>query len=311
MATGRSAFLINTARPDLAVSNIFVVAEGGVRVTSSGLVDTDYVEIQKQTSPAAGSFAAVWTPVVRQGQAVRLSKNNIEHIELITGVYRVVFEGADASALVVYMSEDQALLDSKLIYSYPAYNPNFNGAVTGTNLSPALVSSRDRIGHWTYDILENDYVWVESLLDTSTGTVTHEFYDQPGGGIVVPGKLISQPLDYPSCERMQFFEIDGTPESGNESFLLSVIDPAERPKKIRVKVDTGSFTLLGQNDSGIVVLPADGWLEFTITSPMGHFEFDGQEYFSLVPVTGAGDTARVIVQTCHVSPACLVVGGGV
>lgn len=43
MATQRSAFLINNLRPDLALSNVFDVSEGAVRISASGISGTDYV----------------------------------------------------------------------------------------------------------------------------------------------------------------------------------------------------------------------------------------------------------------------------
>lgn len=302
MATARNAFLICEARPDLAPSNIFVVSEGAVRITANGLIGGDYVVVQKQTSPASGSFAATWAPVVRQGQAVRLSQNNIEHIELISGIYRVVRVGAESDNIIVHMMEDQQMLDAKLQYTLPAYNPNFNGAVTGTGLSPALVNSRNRLGHWCYDTTLRIYVWVEANTDTSTGAVTYSFFDAPGGNTVVPEKLIQQPLDYPSCEQLLFYTISGA----GSTFNLSDVPATLLPKKITIVVDTGSYTMIGALTTSMVIVPADGKYTFEVTSPMGQLEHQGN-YLVITPVTGVGDKARIIVQACHVSPACAVV----
>jgi hypothetical protein len=300
MATGRSAFLINTAYPELAPSNVFVVAEGGVRITASGIYDTDYVELQKQTSPAVGASPAIWTPVVRQGQVARLSVNNMEYIELITGIYRVVFVGGDGSALVVFMAEDQALLDAKLIYNYPAYNPHFNGSVTGDLNSPALVSSRDRLGHWCYDTSRREYTWVEAVVDTSNGVVTYSYFNAPGGFEVVPQKLIQQPRAYPSCEQLLFYQL------GNESgpFDITNVPSHLAVKKITVLVDTGSCDLFGSEGTQMTIAAGESY-SFEVTSEMGEFEHVNGTYFSVWPNGGA--TARIMIQCCHVSPLCTVV----
>lgn len=299
MATQRSAFLINNLRPDLVLSNVFDVSEGAVRISASGISGTDYVKLQKQTSPAAGSFGAIWTDVIRQGQAVRLSQNNIEHIEMVTGIYRTVFVGAALDNVVVYMAEDQAKLDSKLMYTLPAYNPSFNGAVTGTGLSPALVNSRERRGHWAYDIGAKIFVWVESLLDTSTGAVTHEFYDAPGGNVVIPSTLIQQPVAYPSNERL-FCE---TVTSAG-AFDLNAFATGHAVKKITVLVDAGEFVLAGL--SGSITVIAGETFTFEVSSNMGLFAANytnpDPSFFTLTPVNVSGDSARVIVQACRVSP---------
>lgn len=300
MATQRAAFLINNLRPDLALSNVFDVSEGAVRLSASGIVGTDYVKLQKQTSPAAGSFAAIWTDVIRQGQSIRLSQNNIEHIEMVTGIYRTVFVGATPGDVVVYMAEDQAKLDSKLLYTLPAYNPNFNGSVTGTGLSPALVSSRERRGHWAYDISAKVFVWVESLLDTSTGEVTHEFYDAPGGSVIVPSEIIQQPLQYPSNERL-FFD---TVTSVGGALDFDGIAPGHATKKITIMVDVGQFVLAGL--SGSIIIEAGEVFTFEVSSNMGRFALNytapDPAFLTLTPVNVANDSARVIVQACRVSP---------
>lgn len=302
MATARNAFLINIARPDLAPSNVFVVAEGAVRVSGTGMASGEYVEIEKQVSPAAGSFAAVWAPLIRQGQAVRLSQNNIEHIELISGIYRAVYAGAEN--VVVYMAEDQSLLDARMQYTYPAYNPGFNGSVTGTGLSPALVSSRDRAGHWMYDLIQKAYIWCEGVLDTSTGTVVYTYWNAPGGQEISPSRPIQQPLDYPSCERVFVFSITGVGGEPPEPYFdIASVIAGYAIKKLTILVDSGTFTLTDSNTNAITLYAGESY-SWEVTSSMGQLENADLGNLRLDPLDGAGSAARILVQACHISPLC-------
>lgn len=306
MATERSLFLINNARPDFAVSPRFEVREGAVRLTASGISGGSYVKLKKQISPQAGSFGAVWADVIRQGQAVRLSQNNMEHLELISGIYEVEFvgagegEGQDAGEnVIVYLEEDQRGLDSKLQYTLPAYNPAFNGSVTGTGLSPALVGSRKKDGFWIYDNADRKFVWVEQTLDTSTGAVTYEYFDVPGGTVANP-PVFPVPVSeqYSSLERFGFYTV--TSAGGALDFATTLNGYAI--KKITVMVDSGSFTLAGAE--GSIVVAATEKYELVVSSNFGRMDIAGDpSLLTLTPVNSEGtDSARVIVQACLVSP---------
>lgn len=310
MATQRSAFLLNHARPDLVVSNVFEVREGAVRITAGPFVDIEYVTIQKQVSPAAGSFAAVWVPLVRQGQAVKLSRNNIEHIELLPGIYRVKFkeDPAEYPNLVVWMQEDQSGLDSRVMYTLQGYNPAFNGAVTGRTDSPALVNSRHVVGNWIFDPYARKYQWVESIIDTSTGDVlATRTLTKPGGA-----EDIASDTAYPpetaghSCERILPLTMDNTQ---NENINFQNYNTNNYVlKQITIIVDQGEF-IFSYDGEQISMYEGETFV-FTPTAPLGGFagNIGGM---TLATASGSSedtvtDSARVLLQVDAMTPNDIV-----
>ena len=306
MATQRNAFLINNLRPDLVLSNVFEVREGAVRITAGPFVDTEYVVIEKQVSPKTGSFEAVWTPLVRQGQVVRLSGNNIEHIELLAGIYRVVFnlDAVSYPELVVWMQEDQSGLDSRLMYTLPAYNASFNGSVTGRPDSPALVNSRHVEGKWIFDPYARKYQWIESVIDTSTGDVlVTRTLTRPGGTEDTEANIAYPPETAGhSCERILPLTMDNTQ---NENINFENYNTNNYVlKQITIIVDTGEF-IFSYDGEQISMYEGETFV-FAPTAPLGGFAGNiGGMTLATASGQSAGtvtDSARVLLQVDAMTP---------
>ena len=116
-------FLINTINPARLVSPAkpvasteFAVTNQAVRLTSYGLTGNDYVQIQHATSTEG---EGLWNDVVRNGNSLRLTATNTQHIELIMGTYRVVGHlSGEFPQVAVYCDTDDLRLDNNLQYQY-------------------------------------------------------------------------------------------------------------------------------------------------------------------------------------------------
>lgn len=139
-------FLINTVDPT-GVNPKFNVTTCGVRITASGLADSDFVQIQQWIGPNPSHGDGAWVDLAHNGQLVQLNATNTQRIIILEGAYQVTYGGS--ATIRVYAQEDELELDGRLIYDF---NQPYGASGGGGGGFAAAVANTDSIdSHFTGD----------------------------------------------------------------------------------------------------------------------------------------------------------------
>ena len=200
----RNGYLINTVNPYLATSNIYEVREGAVRLSVSGLdplnADTVFISIEKKVGDSS------WAPLYRNGQRIKLSGANVDYLELVTGIYRVVAVGVTTENVVVFFEEDEKRLDNRVNYVYnPIATVITNGGSSGSGLQ-----------YWTEH--ENSDLSGSIFRPKTLDNVSFEVVSNNGGFNV--GKSDDDYSIYPQGNNSIRIKPRGAGPCGNESIVI-------------------------------------------------------------------------------------------
>ena len=155
-------FLLNIGDPSRAPSNDFSVETQAVRLRGVGFAAMDVVQLEQKIGLPTDNL---WSPVIRGGTSIQLTVTNTQHIELVSGFYRVTYSGTNA-ALAVWYETDQLDLDNNLVYVYTESVGGGGGGGSGFSLT---ADSTPSIG-------------LMYVGTTSAGTITGTAIISPDGG---------------------------------------------------------------------------------------------------------------------------------
>lgn len=258
----RSGFLINTLNPELVKSEVFEVREGAVRLTISGLdpndADTVYVKLQKQIKTAG---TELWVDLYRNSYLIRLSGANIDYIELITGIYRVVSVGVTDENVVVAFEEDEKRLDNRVNYVYVQNQSAANtgsGGGGGSGLQYWIESQE--AGSWSSFTPKNNIHAFIQLIDYDSGISVGQSWDSH---VIYPlgrNGIRIKPAGIGYCGERSIV-IGGYPGTGTEGTYSIIIGHANSlssiPNNYNIALSAGPLTFLGSGNC--IFNPGDGY----------------------------------------------------
>lgn len=183
----KGSFLINTVDPSLAPTAVFNVDTCGIRLTASGLVDSDFVQIEQWVGPNPSSGDGAWVALAHAGQLVQLNATNTQRIFILEGNYRVTYGGS--ADVRVYMQQDELELDGRLIYDFnQPYGAAGGGGGGGFAAAVADTDSID--SHFTGDTTGGTFsADVNISADAGNQTSIHAdgiYTPASGGGGSIP-----------------------------------------------------------------------------------------------------------------------------
>lgn len=231
----RNGYLINTVNSYLATSNIYEVREGAVRLSVSGLdplnADTVFISIEKKVGDSN------WAPLYRNGQRIKLSGANVDYLELVTGIYRVVAVGVTTENVVVFFEEDEKRLDNRVNYVYnPIATVVSNGGSSGSGLQ-----------YWTEH--ENSDLNGSVFRPKNLDNVCFEVMSATGGFNV--GKENDVYSVYPLGENSIRIKPRGAGPCGNQSIVIGGDEGngAEGAQNVLI----GKINAIGVTDGNIAI----------------------------------------------------------
>lgn len=164
----RKAFLINTTKPHLALSDSFDVRESAVKLVASGLAGAERVEFQVWVGrPDLGE----WVTLFRRGEQVQLTATATTHVELVPGKYRL--EATEGASCAVWF-EDLAQ-KPMMTYEKGRQQSRTTGLVADAEYGGITVEGDGSSIHVT----DGDYGSVQVSADGTSWTVTGNNVDEP------------------------------------------------------------------------------------------------------------------------------------
>lgn len=258
----RNGFLINTLNPELVKSEVFEVREGAVRLTVSGLdpldADTVFVKLQKQIKTPESE---VWVDLYRNSYPIRLSGANIDYIELITGIYRVVSVGVTDENVVIAFEEDEKRLDNRVNYVYVQNQSAANtgsGGGGGSGLQYWIESQE--AGSWSSFTPKNNTHAFIQLIDSDSGISVGQSSDSHVVYPLGPNGIRIKPAGIGYCGERSIV-IGGYPGNGTEGTYSIIIGHANSlssiPNNYNIALSAGPLAFLGS--SNCIFNPGDDY----------------------------------------------------
>lgn len=167
----RKAFLINMAKPHLALSDSFDVRESAVKLVASGLAGGERVDFQVWVGrPDLGE----WVTLYRRGEQVQLTATATTHVELVPGKYRVEVTDATKGTSCAVWFEDLAQ-KPMMTYEKGRQQSRTTGLIADAEYGGITVSGDGS----TIYVTDGDYGSVQVSGSGQNWTVTGDNVDEP------------------------------------------------------------------------------------------------------------------------------------